>query len=110
VSTPSRSVTREAAPRLPPRAAERGTVIAAVRHTMLWVEVTTGLRPRTQVERWQVQDRLVQRLRLTGCEGRPRFYEAPDGRLAFRLRVGWRPGPALLRALQRIDEVAPGQA
>jgi hypothetical protein len=72
--------------------------------------VVTAVRARTDVERWQVQDRLARRLRLLGCDARPRFYETPGGRLAFRLRVGWRPAPALLRALQRIDEVARGEA
>jgi hypothetical protein len=67
----------------------------------------TNYRPRTDVERWQIQDRLVLRLRSLGCDARPRFYEGAGGRLAFRLRVGWRPRPALLRALERIDEVGP---
>ncbi len=71
----------------------------------LWVEVTTAYRPRTDVERWQIQDRLRVRLRRLGCDARPRFYESPSGQLAFRLRVGWRPSPAVLRGLEQIDEV-----
>jgi hypothetical protein len=70
--------------------------------------VVTGVRARTDVERWQLQDRLAQRLRLLGCDARPRFYEAPGGRLAFRVRVGWRPPSSLLHALERIDEVTRG--
>lgn len=57
------------------------------------------------MERWQIQDRLVLRVRHLGFEARPRFYESPDGRLAFRLRVGWRPEPRLLRRLEEIDDV-----
>jgi hypothetical protein len=72
---------------------------------MLWAEVTTAYRPRTEVERWQIQDRLALRLRHLGCDARPRFYEGPGGRLAFRLRIGWRPESALIRGLERIDEV-----
>jgi hypothetical protein len=62
---------------------------------------------RTDVERWQIQDRLMVRLRHLGLPARPRFYEAPGGSLAFRLRVGWRPDAALVQALERIDEIAP---
>jgi len=80
--------------------------VATVRQTLLWAEVTTAYRPRTDVERWQIQDRLTARLRHLGCEARPRFYNGPDGRLAFRLRVGWRLSPALLRGLEHIDDVA----
>lgn len=52
-----------------------------------------------------MQDRLILRIRSLGCDAPPRFFEGPGGRLAFRLRVGWRARPALLRGLERIDEV-----
>jgi hypothetical protein len=67
--------------------------------------VTTAYRPRTDVERWQIQDRLALRVTHLGCEARPRFYEGAGGRLAFRLRVGFSPGPALMQGLEHIDEV-----
>lgn len=76
-----------------------------MRQTLLWAEVTTAYRPRTDVERWQIQDQLTVRLRQLGCEARPRFYHGPDGRLAFRLRVGWRLSSSLRRGLERIDDV-----
>ena len=74
---------------------------------MLGVVVTTQYRPRTDVERWQIQDRLILRLRRLGCPGRPRFFEADHGRLAFHLRLGPGRRVDLLRALQAIDD-APG--
>jgi hypothetical protein len=66
--------------------------------------VTTDYRPRTDVERWQIQDRLALRLQRMGHAARPRFYEGPGGRLAFRIRLGWRPAAAMLRGLESIDE------
>lgn len=69
--------------------------------------MTTRYQPRTQVERWQLQDRLVLRLRQIGYARPPRFYEASDGRLAFRVRLGWRPHPGVLQRLAGIDEPAP---
>lgn len=81
--------------------------IATVRQALLWAEVTTGFRPRTNVERWQIQDQLAIRLRHLGCDARPRFYEGPAGRLTFRLRVGFRLSPSLLHGLERIDEAIP---
>lgn len=86
---------------------EESPLIATVRLVLLWAEVTTDHRPRTDVERWQIQDRLALRLRQLGCEARPRFYEGPGGRLSFRVRVGWRPQPGLVPGLQRIDEITP---
>jgi len=74
---------------------------------LLWAEVTTGYRPRTDVERWQIQDRLALRLRQIGFDVPPRFFEGPGGHLSFRIRVGWRPEPGVLPGLQRIDEIAP---
>lgn len=81
--------------------------IAAVRLVLLWADVTTGYHPRTNVERWQIQDRLALRLHALGCGAPPRFYEGPGGHLSFRLRVGWRPDPEVLAQLRRIDETAP---
>lgn len=75
---------------------------------LLGIEVTTRFRPRTDVERWQIQDRLALLLRQAGCPGRARFFETSGGRLAFRVRAGWRPRSALLQALQAIDESAVG--
>ena len=83
------------------------SLIATVRLVLLWVEVTTAYRPRTDVERWQIQDRLAVRLRHLGFDARPRFYDGPGGCLAFRVRLGWRPPPGLLPGLQRIDDVTP---
>ncbi|MDR7522919.1 MAG: hypothetical protein QN168_10680 [Armatimonadota bacterium] len=59
------------------------------------------------MERWQLQDRLVSRLRQLGCDASPRFFEQSGGQLAFRIRIGWRPPPGLLRGLQKIDEIPP---
>ncbi|MDR7420582.1 MAG: hypothetical protein QN178_16915 [Armatimonadota bacterium] len=78
-----------------------------MRQIFLWTEVTTAYRPRTEVERWQIQERLALKLRHLGCEAPPRFYEGPGGRLAFRIRSGFRLAPALARALARIDDVTP---
>ncbi len=89
------------------RRLEELALIATVRLVLLWVEVTTAYRPRTDVERWQIQDRLTARLRHLGFDAPPRFYDGPGGRLAFRVRVGWRPPPDLLPGLQRIDDAAP---
>jgi hypothetical protein len=74
---------------------------------LFWAEVTTDYRPRTDVERWQIQDRLALRLRQLGFDAQPRFYEGSGGHLSFRIRVGWRPEPRVLSGLQRIDEITP---
>ncbi|MGQ0548637.1 MAG: hypothetical protein ACT4PY_03080 [Armatimonadota bacterium] len=66
--------------------------------------MTTRYHPRTDVERWQLQDRLTQRLRQMGYEGRPRFFEAGGGGLAFRLWLGWRPATRMLAGLTGVDE------
>ncbi|MBI3997463.1 MAG: hypothetical protein HY355_00415 [Armatimonadetes bacterium] len=68
--------------------------------------MTTRYRPRTEVERWQIQDRLSLRLRQLGC-GNVRFFEAASGKLGFRVRAGWRPPPALLQALEAVDSLPP---
>jgi hypothetical protein len=70
----------------------------------LRVVVTTHYQPRTDVERWQIQDRLVLRLEGLGCEGRPRFFEVSGGRLAFRVWLGLKPSPDILRSLRTIDQ------
>jgi len=75
-----------------------------VTRRLLRVVVTTHYQPRTDVERWQIQDRLVLRLQRLGCEGRPRFFEASGGRLAFRVWLGLKPSPDILRRLQTIDQ------
>jgi len=80
------------------------TVIAVVRRGLLMLDVVTRYQPRTDVERWQLQDRLGLRIRQLGCEAPPRFFEAADGRLAFRLRLGWRPPEQVVAALGDIDE------
>lgn len=67
------------------------------------LDVITRYQPRTDVERWQLQDRLGLRIRQLGCEASPRFFEAADGRLAFRLRLGWRPPEQVVAALGDID-------
>lgn len=89
------------------RTVEGASFIATVRLVLLWAEVTTDYRPRTDVERWQIQDRLTVRLRALGFGAGPRFYEGPGGRLSFHTRVGWRLEPRVLSGLQRIDEIAP---
>jgi hypothetical protein len=81
-----------------------------VRPVLLWVEVTTEYRPRTDVERWQIQDRLALRLRSLGLDTPPRFYEGAGGRLAFRVRAGWRPPSHIMGALKRIDDLLPPAA
>jgi len=70
----------------------------------LRVVVTTHYQPRTDVERWQMQDRLILRLERLGCPGKPRFFEASHGRLAFRLWLGLKLPAEILRGLQTIDE------
>lgn len=69
--------------------------------------MVTRYRPRTEVERWQLQDRLQLQVRGMGCRAAPRFFQAPDGWLGFTLRVGWRPSVRLLTALGEIDRLAP---
>ena len=81
-----------------------GTRIATVTTRFLRVVVTTQYQPRTDVERWQIQDRLVLRLERLGHAARPRFFEASGGRLAFRVWLGLKPAPDTLRRLQTIDE------
>jgi len=66
--------------------------------------VTTRYHPRTEVERWQLQDRLAQRLRQMRYTARPRFFETQGGRLAFRIWLGWRPPPETVTSLASIDE------
>ena len=68
------------------------------------LDVITRYQPRTDVERWQLQDRLGLRIRQLGCQAPPRFFEAADGRLAFRLRLGWRPPARVVAALGDIDQ------
>jgi hypothetical protein len=68
--------------------------------------VVTRYRPRTDVERWQLQDRLQLQLRGMGCPA-PRFFEGADGRLGFTLHAGWRPPARLVDALGDIDRPAP---
>jgi hypothetical protein len=70
--------------------------------------VITRYQPRTHVERWQLQDRLGLRIRQLGCAVPPSFYEAADGRLAFRVRLGWRPPARVMSALGDIDHPPPG--
>jgi hypothetical protein len=84
-----------------------GALIATVRLVLLWAEVTTNYRPRTDVERWQIQDRLALRLRQLGFGTSPRFYEGPGGRLSFRIRVGLWPERGAVPGLQQIDEITP---
>lgn len=69
--------------------------------------MTTRYHARTEVERWQLQDRLALRLRRLGYDRRPRFFEAGGGRLAFRLWMGWRPQPDVADRLSGIDEPGP---
>jgi hypothetical protein len=46
-------------------------------------------------------------MRAMGCQASPRFFEAADGRLGFRVRLGWRPAPSMVAALTAIDQPAP---
>jgi len=72
------------------------------------VVVTTRYQPRTDVERWQIQDRVIVRLNRLACPARPRFFEPPGGRLAFRLWLGVKPAAGMLARLQTIDEPEHG--
>lgn len=72
--------------------------------------VTTRYQPRTDVERWQVQDRLKVRLSRVPGGARPRFFESEGGRLAFRLWLGLRPAGDVLAQLQTIDDAERGTA
>ncbi len=66
--------------------------------------MVTRYRPRTAVERWQIQDRLRLRLRRVLPRSRPHFYETADGELAVVLWVGMRRlSPATVEALRWID-------
>jgi hypothetical protein len=69
--------------------------------------VVTRFRPRTEVERWQLQDRLALQLRGMDCPAAPRFFQGPGGRVGFTLRVGWRPPAHLVDALGDIDRPGP---
>jgi hypothetical protein len=64
--------------------------------------VVTTYRARTDVERWQIQDRLAARLRDLGIPT-PRFYEGAGGRLAFKVQGGRRLSADLLDRLRAID-------
>jgi hypothetical protein len=89
-------------------AADREPAIATVRLTLLGVEVTTRYHPRTDVERWQLQDRLTLRLRQLGVRARPRFFEAAGGALAFRAWLGFKPPPETVARLAGVDDPEPG--
>jgi hypothetical protein len=71
----------------------------------LSTEVVTIYRARTDVERWQIQDRLISRLRDLGIAA-PRFYERPGGQLAFRLQGGRGLSAEVMERLRTIDAPA----
>jgi hypothetical protein len=82
--------------------------MATVTRGFLNVVVTTRYQPRTDVERWQMQDRLRVRLSRVAGAARPRFFEAGGGRLAFRLWLGMKPADDVLAQLQTIDDAERG--
>jgi hypothetical protein len=67
--------------------------------------VITNYRARTDVERWQIQDRLAVRLRALGISA-PAFYERAGGRLAFKIPGRRRLPAEVLDRLTAIDAAA----
>jgi hypothetical protein len=64
--------------------------------------VVTHYHARTDVERWQIQDRLAVRLREIGITT-PVFYERAGGRLAFKINRGLKLSAEMLDRLENID-------